>query len=88
MGRVSFDFFVVAAEFLSVIGIWDVFSTELMENMLPVEFARATDSLLCRGGMVEAGLDHLGGFVRKMKCEEIAGGGFDTDAFLVGEACR
>jgi hypothetical protein len=38
--------------------------------------------------VVEARLDHLAGFVRKMKGKEIAGVGFDTDAFLAGEGCQ
>jgi hypothetical protein len=78
----------VATGFLLLIMMWDVFSAELMGNMRPVEFAKSANNWLCCSGVAEAGLDHIDGFVRKMKGKEIAGGGFDTDAFLTGEGCR
>jgi hypothetical protein len=50
-----------------------------------VEFAKAGDDWLCCNGVMEAELDHLDGLVRKMKGKEIAGGGFDTDVFLLAK---
>jgi hypothetical protein len=78
----------VATGFLLLIMMWDVFSAELMGNMRPVEFAKSANNWLCCSGVAEAGLDHIDGFVQKMKGKEIAGGGFDTGAFLAGEGCR
>jgi hypothetical protein len=43
--------------------MWDAFSMELIGNMHPMEFVKAADDWLCCNGVVEAGLDHLDGFV-------------------------
>jgi hypothetical protein len=69
------------------------FLPKVLEDMLVrsawlAEFVKDVAGRLCCDGVVEVEFGCLDGLVGKLWDGEIAGGGIDTAAFLVGEGCR
>jgi hypothetical protein len=80
LGRVRSPAVVAGA--LAMVGVLDKFCAEVMGELLLPWLARVANDWLWWNDMAEVG------FMEKMRGRDVVRGGFYTDAFLAGEACR
>jgi hypothetical protein len=86
LGKLSFA--AVVARFLPEVGVEDVLFAGPTGSVLFAEFVNTVPDWLWCNGTMEVGFGWLDVLVGKVRDQDIAGGGIDTAAFLVGEGCR